>query len=221
MKRRRNIFIRMWRQRKIPGLRPLGRIRRIMTKFYGVFGPIPKPDKWVFIVGCGSSGSTLLQKIISSHPLVGSMPMEGQYYTDQLKRYKPGEDRRIWTTVPEYLRMDEKTTGANPNKLKRQWGGRFNDWTRPILLEKNPGNTLRMRWLQEHFENSHFIGIIRNGFAVAESSRRKVTHDIRTSAKRWANINKIMLADFEHLERTKLIRYETLTEKPEECIREI
>jgi hypothetical protein len=29
------------------------------------------------------------------------------------------------------------------------------------------------------------------------------------------------LADFEQLERTKIIRYESLAEKPEECIREV
>ncbi|MFC1739409.1 sulfotransferase [Planctomycetota bacterium] len=221
MKKRRNIFIRMWRQRKIPGLRPLGRIRRFMTRYYDVFGSIPKPDKWVFIVGCGSSGSTLLQKMIGSHPLVGTMPKEGQYYTDQFTN-KTCDWSLICLTAPTHRQRDEnELEKVDPKKLKRQWGARFNDWTRPVLLEKTPGNTRRMHWLQKHFENTHFIGIVRNGYAVAESICRKRTHDIRTAAKRWANSNEIMLADFEHLERKKLIRYETLAEKPQECIREI
>jgi hypothetical protein len=198
-----------------------------VTKFYGVFGPIPKPEKWVFIVGCGSSGSTLLQKIISSHPLVGSMPMEGQFYTDQFM-HTTCNPRQIKKVASKNWRMDETGTyKTDPIKLKRQWGGRFNNWRRPILLEKTPGNIHRIRWLQKHFENSYFIGIVRNGYAVSESLQRKVPLrikvklDIRMAAKLWVDINEIMLADFEHIERKKLIRYEDLAEKPRECIREI
>jgi hypothetical protein len=160
-----------------------------MTKFYGVFGPIPKPDKWVFIVGCGRSGSTLLQKIISSHPLVGSMPKEGQYYTNQFTN-KTCDQGLIRATRLQDQRIDENELDkVDPIKLKRQWGGRFNDWKKPILLEKTPGNTRRMPWLQTHFENTHFIGIIRNGYAVSESICRISTHDIRTAAKRWIDTN--------------------------------
>jgi len=218
---RNNIFVQMWKQKKIPGLRPLGRIRRLVTKYYGLFGPVPVPEKWVFIVGCGSSGSTLLQKILSSHPMVGSMPKEGQYYTDQFKN-RTCERGLLHPVRPNEKRIDENDLDkADPIKLKRQWGGRFNDRTRPVLLEKTPGNTRRMPWLQEHFENAHFIGIVRNGYAVAESICRKRTHDIRAAAKRWVKGNEIMLANLEHLERTKLIRYEELAERTEECVREV
>ena len=191
--------------------------------YYGFFGPLPKPDKWVFIVGCNNSGTTLLHDIIARHRLVGSMPWEGEFYTDQLKRYwKRGVYARIWATEPEHYRMEKKGSyKANPNRLKRQWGGRFNDWTRPILLEKSPSNTGRVQWLQEHFENAHFIGMIRNCYAVAEGVRRKVKHDIRTAAKQWVKGNEFMLADFEQLERTKIIRYEDFTENPDKCVREV
>ncbi len=231
MKRHIRKFFRMLRRGRILGIRPLKRLRRIMTKYYGVFGSILKPDKWVFIVGSTNSGTTLLHSILARHPKIGSMRLEGLYYTDQFERYrkkvlksrgeKSGAGKRAWATVPERSRMDENTTGVDVDKLKRQWGGRFNDIKKPVLLEKSPPNAVRVRWLQKHFENAHFIGIIRNGYAVSEGIRRKTRHDIRKAALQWSNANEIMLADFEHLERKKLIRYERLTEKPEEVIGEV
>jgi hypothetical protein len=157
------------------------------------------------------------------------MLLEGQNYTDQLKRdilkrqgiTPPRPLRRRWATIPEITRMDENETGPNVTRLKRQWGGRFNDPTRPVLIEKSPTDILRVRWYQKNFENAYFIGIIRNGFAVAEGIRRKEGYDIRTAALQWANVNSFLLSDFEHLQRQKIIRYETLSEKPEAVIREI
>jgi hypothetical protein len=197
--------------------------KHLRIKINGIFGPMPEPEKWVFIVGCTNSGTTLLQRMLAGHSKVGSMPGEGQHQQDQLKRYrKHGPHARIWATVPEYWRMDENSTHkANVNKLKRQWGVKFNDPTKPVLIEKSPSSTLRVRWLQKHFENAHFIGIIRNGYAVAEGICRRKKCDLQTAALQWTKGNEFMLDDFDHLERKIIIRYETLTEKPEECLREV
>jgi hypothetical protein len=198
--------------------------KHISINLNGIYGPLPKPEKWVFIVGCGNSGTTLLQRILSTHPDVGSMRREGQFFHNQLKGHIwGGWYKRRWATVPQYYRMDENSTHkVNVEKLKRQWGAKLNDPTKPVLLEKSPRNTLRVRWLQKHFENAHFIGMTRNGYAVAEGIRRKVTHyNLKTAALQWTKANEFMLADFDHLERKKIISYETLAEKPDECIGEI
>jgi hypothetical protein len=205
--------------------KPIRKFRKhLKIKLNGIFGPLPEPEKWVFIVGCGNSGTTLLQRMLSSHPAIGSMLWEGQFFHDQLKGYKwGGWYKRRWATVPEYYRMDENSTHkVNVERLKRQWGAKFNDPTKPVLLEKSPRNTLRVRWLQKHFENAYFIGMMRNGYAVAEGIRRRVKrYDLRTAALQWTKANEFMLDDFNHLERKKIIRYETLAEKPDECLREI
>ncbi len=104
---------------------------------------------------------------------------------------------------------------------KKQWAARFNDPHKPLLLEKSPPNTVRLRWLQNNFKNAFFIGIHRNGYAVAEGIRRKVGHPVHLGARQWANANAILLEDFEKLNNKLLISYERLTEKPEEVINEI
>ncbi|MBK9319321.1 MAG: sulfotransferase [Bacteroidetes bacterium] len=44
----------------------------------------PEPEKWVFILGCYNSGTTLLHKLLATHSDIGSMPNEGQFYSSQL-----------------------------------------------------------------------------------------------------------------------------------------
>lgn len=187
--------------------------QRVETTFTGLLGPLPSPDKWVFIVGCYNSGTTLLHDLLASHPFVGSMPREGQVYTDQLVSPKSIGLPRLWAIDPDRFYLDENsTTNINVTKLKRQWGARFNDPTKPILIEKSPTNAARVRWLQKHFLNSYFIGIVRNGCAVAEGIRRKAGHSLELSARQWMISNEIMLRDFEALSRKIAITYEELTE---------
>lgn len=201
----------------------LANIRKKLRYFRdGYFGPLPAPEKWIFIVGCYNSGTTLLHRILASHPEVGSMPNEGQFYTDQLRLPKANGLPRLWALQPELFVMGEHNEGkVNVRKLKRQWGARYNDLTRPVLLEKSPTNAARTHWLQKHFEQAHFIGIIRNGYAVAEGIRRKAGHNLEAAALQWARSNEIMLRDFSDLQRKKVVRYEEMTEHPEECLRGI
>ncbi|MBI2359517.1 MAG: sulfotransferase [Deltaproteobacteria bacterium] len=202
----------------------MGQLKSLRRKFRmvrdGWLGPLPRPEKWVFIVGCYNSGTTLLHDILASHPSIGSMPGEGQFYTDELLLPKSVGLPRLWAIEAERFRMDENSgREVNVERLKRQWGARYNDPSCPVLLEKSPTNAARTRWLQRHFENARFIGIVRNGYAVAEGIHRKAGHPLDVAALQWARSNKIMLEDFEHLERKRVLRYEDLTESPEETLK--
>ncbi|GIK39964.1 MAG: hypothetical protein BroJett011_37970 [Chloroflexota bacterium] len=195
---------------------------RLQVKLNGIFGPLPKPDKWVFVVGCYNSGTTLLHNLLASCPEVGSMPNEGHVYTDQLLIPKSVGLYRLWAIKPELFYLDENSQShIKVNKLKRQWGARYNNPNRPILLEKSPPNTARMRWLQQHFENAHFIGIVRNGYAVAAGIKQKAGCSIEAAARQWAHSNEIMLHDFNFLQHKLLVRYETLTESAEEVFQQM
>lgn len=194
----------------------------IGNTFNGIFGPVPNPSKWVFIVGCYNSGTTLLHDLLASHPQVGSMPREGQVYTDELVPPKSVGLPRLWAIEPEQFYLDEKSlTNINVTRLKRQWGARFNDHTKPILMEKSPTNAARVRWFQKYFDDSYFIGIVRNGYAVAEGIRRKAGHSLQLAARQWLVSNEIMLRDFELLQRKRIITYEELTEDPAESLEAI
>lgn len=187
---------------------PLTRLKNAWTSR---FGPIPHPERWAFFVGCYNSGTTLFHNLLARHRDVGSMPFEGQFYTDQLPRPMDLGLPRLWAIRPELFRLRDGEDGdVDIPRLKRQWAAAYNDHTRPVLLEKSPTNAARTRWLQEHFENAHFVLILRDGRAVAEGIRRKEGHDIRTTARQWRVSNEIMLEDAERLERWKLFRYEDL-----------
>lgn len=175
----------------------------------------PSPDKWVFIVGCYNSGTTLLHDILAKHPAVGSMEFEGQYMTDQLP-IKHNNLERLWAISPEIFCLNENSkTNINSTKIKENWGVHINHPKRPVLIEKSPTNSARMRWLQKEFENAHFIAIVRNGYAVSEGINRKVKHDIALCAEQWNISNKIMLSDLGFIKNKLLITYEDLTQNPE------
>jgi hypothetical protein len=196
--------------------------RQIENTLGGLFGPLPRPEKWVFIVGCYNSGTTLLHDLLASHPLVGSMPGEGQVYTDELKSPKSIGLPRLWAIEPDRFYLDENSTAEiNVTRLKRQWGARFNDPSKPILIEKSPTNAARVRWLQKNFDDSYFIGIVRNGYAVAEGIRRKAGHSLELSARQWLVSNEIMLRDFESLKHKRTITYEELTGDPVETLGQV
>lgn len=185
---------------------------RMKIKINGFFGPLPDPDKWVFIVGCYNSGTTLLHDLLSLQSDVGVLPDEGQFFTDQFLLPKEQNLPRLWAIEPDKFYLDEyDQNGPNPVKLKKQWGSLYNDIDKKVLLEKSPTNAARTRWLQKHFKNAYFIGIIRNGYAVAEGIRRKAGHSIDVCARQWYESNKIMINDFKHLDNKMLIRYEELT----------
>lgn len=196
--------------------------KKLRLLLNGYIGPLPRPERWVFLVGCYNSGTTLLHDVLATHPHIGSMVWEGQFFTDQLPLPKALGLPRLWALAPERFRLREgEGEGVNTARLKRQWGAQYNDPHRPILLEKSPTNAGRTRWLQQHFPGAHFIGIVRNGYAVAEGIHRKAGHPLETAAEQWRVSNEIMFEDFEHLERKILVRYEDLTESFDTSMSEI
>jgi hypothetical protein len=179
----------------------------------------PKPAKWLFIVGCYNSGTTLLHNLLSQHPAIGSMPLEGRQFTRELPLAEAHGLRRLWALKPELFYLDESGGAAvDVRKIKRQWAFMYNDPRRPVLMEKSIVNAARTRWLQRHFPNSHFIVLMRNGYAVAEGIRRKENHPVDKGILQWKNSYEILLADMPHLANKLYLTYEALTAAPEESL---
>lgn len=182
--------------------------------------PVPKPDKWVFIVGCYNSGTTLLSELMSRHPDISGIPTEGHFITDQfVKDFDIGLPR-MWVDREDMFRLTETDEGPEVVRLKKEWGMRL-DLSKKILLEKSPPNAARTRWFQKHFEHAHFIGLVRNGYAVSEGISRKGDPKhikegwpIERSARQWARSNEILQADAEHLKHFTWVKYEDLAADP-------
>ena len=177
--------------------------------------PEPHPAKWVFIVGCYNSGTTLLHNLLAAHPLIGSMPNEGQFYSSQLPRGAEFDLPRLWALKPELFYLDENSsTSIDAKKLRREWGYFYNHPKREIQIEKTILNAARTRWLQANFPNAYFISLFRNGYAVSEGIHRKEKHSIETAATQWSVSNEILLNDIPSLKNHLQLKYEDLVLNP-------
>lgn len=183
--------------------------------------PEPAAHRWAFIVGCYNSGTTLLANLLGRHPEIASLPVEGQFLTEQLVAdYELGLPR-MWCQREDRFRLTEHDAGPNVGRIKRQWAMRA-DTSRPILLEKSPPNSARTRWLERHFEPAHFIVLVRNGYAVSEGIRRKgePRHlrdgwPLEQCAWQWRRTYEVLEQDLQGLPRVAWIRYEDLVTAPE------
>lgn len=202
------------------------RFKPILREFIGqlhrelkiALTPIPKNKTWVFLVGCYNSGTTLLAELLGQHPSISTLPTEGHFITDQfVKDYDIGLPR-MWVYREDIFCMTEMDDSADPIRLKKEWAMRF-DLSRPVLLEKSPPNSAKTRWLQQNFENAHFIGIVRNPYAVSEGISRKAEPKhlvngwpIEMSAYQWKRSNELLKEDSNYLERFVWVKYEDLVE---------
>ncbi len=194
------------------------KFKNIAYRFY----PEPKPGKWLFISGCYNSGTTLLADVLGLHPQIGTMPLEGRRFTDELKNADAMGIPRLWALKPEEFYLNEAMgEHINVSRIKRQWAYMYNDFRKPVLLEKSPVNSGRTRWFQHHFENSYFVIIFRNGYAVAEGIRRKAGHSIENSLLQWVRSNEIILADMPFLQNKLVVSYEKLTANPQDVFSQI
>lgn len=191
------------------------------------------PEKWVFIVGCYNSGTTLLERLLSTHSKISALD-EGVFRTDELLTPEELGWTRMWYKVKDQVRLKAQDQGPDVDILKKDWSIFF-DHSKPVFLEKSIVNSARMLWLQENFENSYFIFIVRNGYAVAEGIKRKASKErwgiqkerykpsypIEMCAKQWVESNKIIEKDAQSINNFKKIYYEDLCKHPNKTVRKI
>jgi Sulfotransferase family len=172
---------------------------------------------WLFLLGVSNSGTTILTRLLASHPELRVLPKEGQALTDAVpsgSRYGVG---RRWTERMDLFHLTEESDPAPALRAKYDWAYHFD--RRPgILVEKSPPNAVRARWLQANFRPARFLAITRHPYAVCEGMRRRSNATIEGAARQWATANEVMLTDAERLEHFLLISYEELTERTGETL---
>jgi len=189
--------------------------------------PVPKKNKWIFLVGCYNSGTTLLSEILRRHPEISGLSTEGHFITSEfIKDYDVGLPR-MWVDREDLFTLNEGSVGPDPKRVKKEWAMRLNT-KKKYLMEKSPPNVPRMRWINHHFESPYFIGIVRNGYAVAEGIARKAKPmhlkkgwPIEKCAYQWARSNEVMLNNSNQVKNFILIKYEDLTENTADTIETI
>jgi adenylate kinase family enzyme len=188
------------------------------------------PVKWVFIVGCYNSGTTLLGKLLSQHKNISYLD-EGAHYTDELKIPDELGWPRMWCEVEDDIKKDIDNVDSARN-LRKDWSWLF-DVDKNVYLEKSISNTARVEWLKKNFSNSYFVHIIRNGYAVAEGIRVKAPNDnwnmpdeydtypISKCAKMWCRSAEVFKSQAKSISNTKTVAYEKLCKSPKKVVSEI
>lgn len=200
----------------------------IIAKILKIFSINHIPKKWVFVVGCYNSGTTLLIELLGRYSDQISILNEGATKTDTLKIPEEYGWKRMWYKVINKVKV--KGNSKKATILKKDWNVFF-DKKKPIFLEKSIVNTLNMEWLQNYFPNPYFIAVLRNGYAVAEGIRRKSINDgspyksiyypIKMCAKQWVISNQIIEKSSKRINNFKLIFYEDLCNNPKKILDEI
>ncbi|MCP4696048.1 MAG: hypothetical protein GY862_04245, partial [Gammaproteobacteria bacterium] len=177
--------------------------------------------KWIFVIGCYNSGTTLLENILRKHPSIAGLPDEGQFLTDALISPKSVGAPRLWAEKENLFRFspDEKTEEAE--QVKRDWIRLLDKPRAPFAVEKSPPNTARTLWLQKHFQEPYFIHIVRNGYAVAIDIHDKIQaltgmapDLLHKASNQWVRSVEAVLEDALELTHFLEIRYEDLTADP-------
>lgn len=187
-----------------------------------------KPDKWVFILGCYNSGTTLLESLLAKHDDIGSLGDEGVILTGHLNRPEDFGWTRMWHTCYDQVKMDESTGEERALNIKKHWSHVFPK--RKVLIEKSIVNSTRIPFFNKFFTPTYFIYIVRNGYAVAEGIRRKAKpanynnkqyarYPIELCARQWQETHTIVMKERSKVEHFLQISYEELCAHPEEALR--
>lgn len=177
--------------------------------------------QWIFILGCNNSGTTLLTRMLEAHPAVSGVPRGGRGATVVLLPPRRAEVIRLWTEKVELFRLTEADSHLDDLRLKYDWISAVRLSPRPFILEKAPPDMICARWFQSVFPNARFIGLVRNGYAVAEGMNRREGYGLERCARHWSTANRLMLDDAEHLEHFMLVRYEELVQDPRAIMRRV
>lgn len=189
--------------------------------------------KWVFIIACYNSGTTLLEEVLSTHPAMSSLKDEGVVLTDQLLRPEDFGWRRMWHACEDKMSVKEEEAAETAKRIKRHWS-HFYDLKKPVLLEKSIANTTRMEFLNRHFKDAYFIHLVRNGYAVSEGIRRQATimeenvihkeidqYPIELCAQQWARSLEVVEENKAIVDNFLEVTYEKFTENPDVVLRKI
>jgi hypothetical protein len=201
----------------------------LFQKIVGNRGRPLTPDKWIFVVGCYNSGTTLLSRLMQYHPECSGTTNEGVVLTTELKRPEDFGWPRMWIFCLNELRIapDSPASIESAERIKRQWSFSF-DADKSAIVEKSISNGARIPFLANNFKPAYFVHIVRDGIAVAEGIRRKSTpqkyqnpkfdnkYPLELCIKQWLVANGIIERDLQTLAvgQRCVVKYEDLCADP-------
>jgi hypothetical protein len=152
------------------------------------------------------------------------MEDEGQYLQDvyPIGKVYGGAGKFGFDPRAHLTEASELLTPENAVRLRQSWERHW-DQSKPIRVEKTPGNLLKTRFLQAAFPNSYFIVIRRHPVAVSLATQRwKVSLvPLHNLFEHWLHCHALFEKDKEHLKRVYELTYENYVEDPDKYHQEI
>lgn len=205
------------------------------TAFRAAISKVSKtrePQKWIFLVGCYNSGTTLLRDVLNEHPDIAALPFEGMRLTDAFEDLEASDWPRMMYRNKARWDLTDEGASTRVTQAKRDWAP-FWDKRSSAFLEKSIDHSTRITWLDRHFGNVYVIGIFRNGLAVSEGILRRSrpkgaailevgeTYPLTMVAEQWVEFSRRLHNDIDAVSHGHKLLYEDLMEQPRETLEEI
>jgi hypothetical protein len=182
-------------------------------------------SRHIVLGGCGRSGTTLARVILDSHPSICCGP-ESKLLLDEpldaarlAARFKFDRDQVLQARDDSASRgefIDRFASMCCASAGKQRWA------------EKTPRNVLHLRWIFDHFPQTRFVHLLRDGRDVACSLRTHPRHKVvngrlvplntwrpmEECAGRWRD-SLAAVQPFLADARVHTVRYEDLVAQPE------
>lgn len=171
-------------------------LKRVYNSLPSVFiKPLESETLFVFVVGCGHSGTTLMAAKLSNHPAVMGIGRE----TGVLA---PGNHSLFGVRA-----------------IMNEWSYFSEFHQRTCVLEKTPKHIHSYERAQKITRNNKFVIMIRNPLDTIASLYKRFG-DLEFCIERWVIDNQEALKH-KHKENVIIVKYEDFTEEPEKIAVEI
>lgn len=186
-------------------------------------------QKLVFVGGLHRSGTTLLARLLASHPDAAGLEGtgvpedEGQHLQSVYPAAQSlGGSGRFALSPTAHL--TESAPEATPEHAQQLWDAWRPYWNSdsPVLVEKSPPNLVMGRFLQSLFPSASFIFIVRHPVTVTLATRKwRRRTSLPHLMQNWFAGHEVARDDLPHLHRVHVVSYEWLVSEPKSTIAEV
>ena len=149
-----------------------------------------------FITGCGRSGTTILENMLSCHPKIAEW-YEPYYLWE---RYFSVKENDIWE--------EKQLTGHVERALHREFHIFSKKAKKPIVLDKSPYHAFNLRIINRIFPHAKWIHILRDGRDVCLSMHKEWVKRSHIVKKR--DFPGMFYTAFRMLKRQPFVRYKLM-----------